>query len=50
MTTYTTEEYVFAALAVVGFVSTASYMLTFTSIDEDAYDLVEEEWKKLTGK
>ena len=50
MTTYTTEEYVFAALAVVGFVSVAGFAFSLTSMDEDAYDLVEEEWKKLTGR
>jgi len=47
MATYTTEEYIYAGLALAGFVSVAGYVLTFTGIDEDVYDMIEEEWKKL---
>jgi len=49
-TTYKTEEYIYAALALIGFVSATCYMLKFTQIDEEAYDAIEEEWKKLTGR
>ena len=47
MATYTTEEYIYAGLALVGFVSVTGYMLKFAGVDDDAYDMVENEWKKL---
>jgi len=47
MSTYKSEDYIYAGIALAGFASVIYYVFKVTKIDEEAYDIVEQEWKKL---